>query len=57
MEVFKSKNSEHIAKVKQENQKFSRANITKVSTQQELLSNIEQTILSNKTPLLLRSSS
>lgn len=57
MEIFKNKNSEYMAKVKQDNQKFSRANITKVSTQQELLSNIEQTILSNKTPLVLRSSS
>jgi len=57
MEVFKTKNSEYIAKVKQDNQKFSRANIMKVSTQQELLSNIEQSILSNKTPLILRSSS
>jgi len=57
MEIFKTKNSEYLLKIKQENQKFSRANIMRITNQQELLSVIEQTILNNKTPLILRSSS
>jgi hypothetical protein len=57
MEIFKSKNFEYMLKIKQENQKFSRANVLKISTQDELLSIIEHTILNNKTPLILRSSS
>ena len=55
-ETFKTKNSEYFAKIKSENQKFSRANIIKIANQQELISHIESTISSNKTPLILRSS-
>lgn len=54
LELFRNKNSEYIAKVKIQNEKFSRSNIYKVTSQQELISFVEETIKSNKTPLILR---
>jgi hypothetical protein len=55
LELFKAKNSEYLAKIKAQNEKFSRSSIIKISTQQELISSIEETIKNNKTPLILRS--
>jgi hypothetical protein len=46
---------EYSAKLKSQNEKFSRSNIFKISTQQELIRVIEETIKNNKTPLILRS--
>jgi hypothetical protein len=43
-------------KVKSQKEKFSRSNIIKVSSQQQLISTIEETIKNNKTPLVLRTS-
>jgi hypothetical protein len=54
-DLFIAKNKDYMLKRKSEEQKFSRKSIFKVSDRQELISKIEETIKSDKTPLILRS--
>jgi hypothetical protein len=56
LELFKTKNSEYVAKIKSQNEKFSRSNIFRISSQQELIRMIEESIKSNKTPVIVRMS-
>lgn len=55
LELFRTKNLEYTIKKQKQNEKFSRANIYKISNQQELIRSIEESIKNNKTPLILRS--
>lgn len=53
---FKIKNTEFRAKLKSENEKFSNNNIIKIKNMNELNMIIENTLLENKTPLIIRES-
>lgn len=53
---FKIKNSDFKAKLKSENEKFSYNNIHRIKNLNELNLIIENSLLENKTPLIIRES-
>ena len=54
MELFKEKNTEYIKKKKSLNEKFSRSNIFKIMSSNDLVTRIDESIKNNKTPVILR---